>query len=139
MPPRRQPPPPAGESKTGLVVALVVFVLLTIVSGALAYMFYAENAKAEDARKAAVAHTAKMKEERNAKELRRIPYAIYVGDATPTDRENFNTLKSDAKTYGPELAKFRGELEKLDVKWNAGEEKPVDSMIDLIGKRNNEL
>ena len=59
MPPRRQSAP-KGESRTGLVVALVFFILATITLGVVAYMGFdgqkeletKASAAAEDAKKA---------------------------------------------------------------------------------------
>jgi len=118
-PPRRQPPPPPGESKTGLVVALVIFVLLTLISGGLAYMFYSETAAAVAKAAEADKKLAEMKTLRDQQALRRILLAKMVG-LTPVDQDttDFSSLRQDAKTFDPELSRLAGDLTKRGVQWN---------------------
>ncbi|MFL5340316.1 MAG: hypothetical protein ACJ8F7_09200 [Gemmataceae bacterium] len=137
MPPRRQPPAPAGESKTGLVVALVIFVLLTIISAALAYMFYADGAAKDKAKQDAEAALKTEKDTRTENELKRSMDEIYIG-VPWADRTTFDTLKSN-KAYDKYLGNLNGSLDRVGVKWNPTDDKPTDSLIGRIDKLTAEV
>jgi hypothetical protein len=134
MPPRRQPPPPAGESKTGLIVALVVCVLLMIVSGALAYIFYADNAKALEAKNTADAAAKDAKNKFDEAEVKRVIDAILIGKEDPADRSQLESLKTN-KAYGAEIAR----LKAIGIDWNPAEDKPPETLIDRISKKDTEI
>ena len=137
MPPRRQPPPPAGESKTGLVVALVICVLLMIVAGAFAYIFYADNAKALEAKNAAESAAKDAKNKYEEAEVKRIVNCILNGTDTTEDRPQLESFKQN-KAYAAEIARLGPEMQKAGIGWNAAEDKPTEPLIALVAKRTTE-
>src|SRR5258708_37336403 len=94
MPPRRQPPPPPSESKAGLVIALVFFILTTLIGGTLAYLFSNDKKTAEAAKVEAETKLKAANDERNEARMRQVMTAVYVGYASPKERDDFNNLKS---------------------------------------------
>jgi hypothetical protein len=131
MPPRRQPAPQA-ESKTGLVVSLVIFVLTTIIGAAFAVMMYNKTEEltkqAADAKKDLKTRT----EERDAERLRRIMANQLIGLVNEDDASAMETLKGDKKTYDSELYRLDQLFGPLGVKWDPAQAKPTVTMVDRL-------
>src|SRR5262245_1432920 len=87
----------SGDNKQGLVIALVFFVLTTIIAGVLAYFGYAEpeqfNAKAKKAAEGEKAARAELEKE----QLKRSTLKIFMGVADDDDRKTFEGLKETQK------------------------------------------
>ncbi len=125
----------APESNTGLVVALVIFVLLTLTLGVFTYFGYdgqkqlAEEAKKE---KTAAANARAAAEE---EKTRRLTLAIATGNEGPNDQRELGTLKGQPKN----AAIFTAATASLkDIKWNATQDRPEETYQDRIARLNKE-
>jgi hypothetical protein len=102
--------PPAGESKTPIIVALVFFVLLTLGLGVMLYMSYDEKAAAVQAAKDADKKAADAGRLRTEDQDRVLFYREMLG---VNSQEETSQLKANAKPDGvvrKEYAKVMGEL-----------------------------
>ena len=77
MPPRRQPPAAPSESKAGLVIALVFFILTTLTAGVMAYLFYGNSEKMIAEKDKALADT---------KTFQRVATQLVLGQLIDTQR-----------------------------------------------------
>jgi hypothetical protein len=86
-----------GESSnTGLIVALVFFVLATIGLGVSTYMGYSGKADADKAAKSAQSDKAAADKSRREEQAQKLAVLIATGSEQPSDRQTFNSLRTEA-------------------------------------------
>jgi hypothetical protein len=87
------PAKPAGDSKQGLIIALVCFVVLSIILGVTTYMGYADQDKLNSAAKDAASKTAAAEKERKWWEFRALQtQAMAVGIAQKDEAQELAAL-----------------------------------------------
>ncbi|HEV3143744.1 MAG TPA: hypothetical protein VGZ47_07670 [Gemmataceae bacterium] len=131
MPPRRQPAPQV-ESKTGLVVSLVIFVLTTIIGAAFAVMMYNKTEELTKQANEAKKNEGIMKAERDKERLRRIMANQMIGITNDDDTKDLETLKGDKASYDAELYKLNVLFAPLGVQWDPATAKPTVTMVDRL-------
>lgn len=133
MPPRRQAPAPQGESKTGLVVALIFFILTSLAFGVVAYLFYDENkqaaSKEAEARKAAT----DAKNAADEQKVARILHAMFSNISTQKDVDDLVNLQKHAN-YDITLGTLNDKYKGLGVAWDPNTAKPSQTYEDRIRK-----
>jgi hypothetical protein len=110
----------SGDNKQGLVIALVFFVLTTIIAGVVAYMGYAEQEKLLAEKKKAVDDKKAADTEVQKEQLRRAIVMIATGVASDDDRTKFEGLKDQQKETANDtfakLAPFKNRLKSCQDK-----------------------
>jgi hypothetical protein len=136
-----------GDSKQGLIITLVCFVLLSIILGVVAYYGYADQATL-------IANEKKAKDEKTSVEKNREYYKFqaallkaYVGlnqskkeltEVLPVLRDQWdgNQLDGDDKAEVVNLVKS---LDEKVLGWNKGLKKPETTFMEKISKLEGEL
>jgi hypothetical protein len=121
-----------GESKQGLIITLVFFILATIGLGIGTYFGFAEQDKLEKAKKEAEGKAKVFQDERDWYRFQAHLYRSYVGHAENVDVAALGTKKSewDANPTKYQVNKDNDDVKKLvgdfDKRfgWNAKENKP---------------
>src|SRR3954470_18864064 len=113
-----------GESSnTGLIVALVFFVLLSIGLGVGTYMGYGGKAESDKAAKAAADKATASDKKAEEAEARRLAVKIAAGAEDAADKARFAGIKgTHATAVGGEVVQFLGQaqtkLNQKDLQWN---------------------
>jgi len=125
----------SGESSnTGLIVALVFFVLATIGLGVGTYMGYSGKADAEKATKSANdAKTTAEKASRDEK-AKRLAVVIATGAEQGTDRQDFNGLRTE---FASSMQAQVNNLRRLQPRWDVATQgdrppKTYEALIDEL-------
>src|SRR5262249_20316062 len=141
-----------GESKQGLIITLIFFILATIILGVTTYLGF--DGQTELKKQATQAVEDKKKWENNSDwhEFEAKVYRAYLGNMLPKDadrlgqlREKFdgNSLKSDDAAKEDVTKDIREKLDKGEgLGWNAAEKKPKETMgglVTILRKRVAEL
>jgi hypothetical protein len=145
MPPKRA----AAESKQGLVITLVIFILLTLGLGVATYYGFAEQEALTKAAKEAKDNEKKFKDERDFYRVQSNLLRVSVGlPRQPDFTDNELAQGRDqivSGTMGKGLASQKevqdlitGTLEKK-VGWDAVGKKPKTSYEDLLGKAKQDI
>jgi hypothetical protein len=130
-----------GESKNGLVVTLVFFILLTIILGVLTYTgFTGQTALEEDKKKAAEAEKT-AKEDRDWYKAQALMYRSYLG-YPPNDAKGLDDLavrhdqvkKSNLGSKAADYSESKKLLDKLEneLGWNEATKKPQTDYLARI-------
>src|SRR5262245_30265951 len=124
---------PTGDSKQGLIIALVIFVILSLVLGATTYFGYSEQTTLENQRKDAETKLANAAKEREKFDYERRVYKHAIGIADPKEDD-----------LAPLQAGHRAEFESLSkrltgVTWNAGDAAPATNYVGAKTKLENDL
>jgi len=133
-PPRRQSSAPKTESKAGLVVALIFFILMTIVLGVVAYMGFDGQKELEG--KAAEAKKAEEKERAAANDAgaKWLAAKIMMGrEAAPQGADALGALNSNA-AFRAELAEINRFFAALSVGWDPKTDVPPESLFVVMKK-----
>lgn len=142
-----------GESKQGLIVTLVLFVLLSMFLGAMSYFAYAEKNDLARERQDAKDNLKRMILERDRERLLRIVYqnAIGIPGANKAaDKQLANDLtalkvgkdrldandKTHAQVFEDEIKKLKGLT--WDVTGNAPDKNYIDQVVLLMKQAENE-
>ncbi len=137
---RRSAPPPPAESKTGLIIALVLFIITTLIGGTMAYMGFSGQTEYKNRAGEAQKEAKNAKEERDKMEVRRILNAIYNGSATQADRTNLALLmQTQSGAYNEELGRLNNDYKKYLGEWVPNENKPPMSFADFAAKMVSEV
>ncbi|HZT79949.1 MAG TPA: hypothetical protein VFA26_07005, partial [Gemmataceae bacterium] len=139
------PPPRGGESKQGLIITLVFFILLSIILGVFVYLGYAGQDEPLAKAKKAEEEKKNIDSDRNWQKFKALLYQAYMGH-TPKDLDDLTALRTsyDAKTLGKgskdydEVAKLVELLDK-NLGWNAAQKKPARTYLDQIKRLEAEL
>ena len=139
MPPRRQPPP-RTESKTGLVVALVFFILTTIGTGTAAYLGFdgqkEYEKKAQDAQKEKEKATADAASARAEADAMR----MMIGITTPNEAEMRGYLSN--KQFTDQLYTLNEFFKPIGVEWSKEAQaagKPPESVLAAMKRLKADL
>jgi hypothetical protein len=125
----------APESNTGLIVALVIFVLLTLTLGVFTYFGYdGQKQLAEEAKKEKTNAT-NARAAADEEKVRRLVLAIATGNEGPNDQRELGSLKGQAKLAGV-FTQATAALK--DIKWNAAQDRPDETYQDKIAKLSKE-
>lgn len=142
MPPRSS----KGESKQGLIITLVFFILATLGLGVATYFGFADQAVKEEAAKKAAAEKKLFEEERSYYKLQAELFRAYMGQPQGIDLAALGTrkgqleqgtMKTDSYKDSAEVKKVIGEFDKR-FGWNAKENKPNSTFEDEVTKVRNE-
>jgi len=141
-----------GESRTGLVVFLVLFILVSIGLGVTTYYGYEEANNQKKAAEEKAKETKAMTTDKDYWKFLALTYRAYIGlPATKDDLQIFKTLR-DQYVSGGEIAKAHDDSsadhkktitedwgEKSAKKWDAGNAKPAVTYIDEINTLKEQL
>lgn len=132
MPPRR-PSAPQPESKTGLVVALVFFVLLSITLGVTTYLGF--DGQKELEQKASSAAQDKKKADDAAAEARaqRLACRIMMGIDPAPRAEDLGAVNSNP-AFQAELAAINAQFSSVGVGWDPKTAAPPESILVVMKK-----
>lgn len=139
MPPRRQPPP-RTESKTGLVVALVFFILTTIGTGTAAYLGF--DGQKEYEKKALDAQKEKEKAVADARAAQAQADAMraMIGITTPNEADVRGYLSN--KAFTEELYTLNEFFKPIGVEWSKEAQaagKPPESVLAAMKRLKADL
>src|SRR5262245_60589361 len=119
------------ESNTGLIVALVIFVLLTLTLGVFTYFGYDGQKQFADEAKKEKTAAANAKKAYDEERVKRLVLAIATGNEGPNDQRDLAGLKAQTgTTFTTAIAP--GALK--EIKWNSAQDRPDDTYQDLIAK-----
>lgn len=133
MPPRRQPPAPQGESKTGLVVALIFFILTSLAFGVVAYLFYDESKQAASKEKEARDAAANAKKDADEQQVARIIYAGYLGTITEKDISLLVNLQKHPN-YDTTLGALNEKYKSVGINWDPNTSRSTPTCDERIRK-----
>jgi hypothetical protein len=136
-----------GESKTGLVITLVFFILATIGLGIGTYYGFAEQ-EAKDKKVKEAEQKAKVNQEAvNYYKFLAITFADYLGDLDGIDKQDYAVQRADwekgtlgaKETSTLEIMKKKVEkLEKGELGWDATKKQAKNSYPQLLAKEREE-
>ncbi|VTS03742.1 hypothetical protein [Tuwongella immobilis] len=137
----------SGETKIGMLLTLIFFILATIISGTLAYFGYSEQetliAKEKKANEEKLAKNSLLEKER----VRKILLRIAMGIENKSDQDDFAGMVSqhpDAvqEEYQNILAGLKTLSDSKDFEWrligNEPAPRPTKSMVDLVSSFKEE-
>lgn len=145
MPPKARP---KGESKQGLIITLVFFILATIILGVATYFGFSEQEKYDKAAKEAGDKLKVAEKSRDWYRFQALEFRAIMGhpskDADAVEFLNVNKDNFDRDTLkgAADDADVRGLIkENLDKKfqWNPKEKKPEQTYEGLITVRDTEI
>jgi hypothetical protein len=123
-----------GDSKQGLVIALVLFVLLSILLATAAYFGYAGQSDLEQQRDKIAKDKATVDTERNKQLVQRAVLEAGIGAA------NEQTYKDLAGLRGPNKEDYEAAVKKLKgLTWDPAQEKPTNTYASQIEELQNQL
>jgi hypothetical protein len=122
-----------GESKTGLVISLVFFVLTTIILGVATWQGFAGQAELETKAKEAAKKEADMKRERDQERLRLAVMKTVGGVADESDTSNLALKSSFKDAYDKSLASLTP-LAEYGVTWASNIDRPSSNVRDALAK-----
>jgi hypothetical protein len=130
MPPRRQSAP-KGESKTGLIIALVFFILTTIALGVVAYMGYDGQKQLEEAATQAKKDTEAAQEASRQANSMLMAHRIMEGTFLPN--EDLGQFTGNAK-FKEELEQILVRFQPFGISWGGapGTDKPLKTIRDVL-------
>jgi hypothetical protein len=144
-----------GDSKQGLVITLIFFVLLSILLGVLAYFGYAEQEQIAKERDKMKQEKSTAVDDREYYQFQALAYRAYMGHQSsdgqkelaqkieryaPLDPQSRKRkLKADIKN--PDRDDVAALLEKLEGEfgWNEAQKQPVTTYKGELTKRNTEI
>jgi hypothetical protein len=122
-----------GESKTGLVVSLVFFVLTTIILGVATWQGFAGQAEFEKQAKDAKKEADTMKRDREAERVRVAVYKTALGVSDDADVTNLAAKTSSKEAYDRAVASL-SPLSESGVNWNQGIDRPTSNVREVLNK-----
>jgi hypothetical protein len=142
MPPRSS----KGESKQGLIITLVFFILATLGLGVATYFGFADQETKEKAAKKAEDEKKLFQNERDYYKVQAELYRVYMGQGQNIDLAALGTRKSQLEQGTMKIDTYK---DKDDVKkiiadfdkrfgWNAKENKPNKTFEDDLTKASND-
>lgn len=133
-----------GDSKQGLVITMVFFILLSILLGVVAYYGYADQAQLENDKKKALADQKTMQGDRDFYRFQSMYLQAMAGQGSKDDVEELGLKRAefDKKQLGinnKDRPKFEKIVESLDKKlgWKGG--KPDTTFVNELNKRDEEI
>ena len=141
MPPRSS----KGESKQGLIITLVFFILATLGLGVATYFGFADQEAKDKAAKKAADDAKLFQNERDYYKLQAELFRAYMGQSQNIDLAALGTRKSqleqgtmrtDSYKDSADVKKIIGEFDKR-FGWNAKENKPTKSFEDELTEAKN--
>ena len=130
--PRSKAPP--GESKQGLIMALVFFVLLSVLLAVATYYGFADQQTLQDQKKQAEVKYKSMEGDRNAQKLQKAVYRLAIGIGNQEDDEVVTGTKAQLKEPYDDAVKSLKELQ-----WGDNQNKPVKSYVEQITTLTNDV
>ena len=133
-----------GDSKQGLVVSLVAFVILFVLTAVIAFMGYSDAANAYALLEAKKTELKAAREGENRERLRTGFFKIVISNS----EDQRKALDKDADVIAYDVNKNQAafkqtveeEKKKLKwIKWEAGMERPEQSYVELLDKMENDL
>jgi hypothetical protein len=144
-------PPKAAkgsDSKQGLVIGLICFVLLALILGVTTYTGYAEAGKLDDARKKAEDGEKKAKDLGKWYKYQALLLKAYAGHSSKEDLSDLGVLRGESGTLG-QGEKDKAEMEKLaqqlddarilGLGWDATQNKPARTYKGEVDRLKQEL
>jgi hypothetical protein len=132
MPPRRPSAPPA-ESKTGLVVALVFFVLLSIVLGVTTYLGFDGQKELEQKASTAAQDAKKANDLAAEARAQRLACRIMMGIDPAPRADEFGAVNSNP-AFQTELAAINAQFGSVGVNWDPKTGTPPESILVVMKK-----
>src|SRR5207245_2309250 len=129
-----------GDSKNGLIIALVCFIVLSLGLGVTAYYGYADNAKDRDAAKKAEADAKTMQKNREWYKYLYLQTKAYAGHLDPKEANELQVLSGQSLTGDEkgEVDKFFGTLKDKLVK-EKGKDNTVEFYSDKVARLEKDL
>jgi hypothetical protein len=127
-----------GDSKQGLIITLVIFVLLSIILSVVAYYGYADQQKLMDDKKAAEGKEATMKKDRDAQQYQKALLRTLVGIPDKGDGETLSGLGSQMQAERAAIVNS-DKLKGLGIGWDEATNKPNRSLVDEMARLGSEL
>src|SRR5262245_36696468 len=138
-----------GESKQGLIITLIFFILATIILGVTTYLGFDGQGVLKKEADAAKADKQKWEDNSNWWEFQAKLYRAYGTGMLPKDAERLGQLRERFDSNGLKTddagkdAATKDIREKLDrdpnLGWNAAEKKPKESYAGLAAKQNKQI
>jgi hypothetical protein len=144
MPPKTRPP----ESKKGLIITLVFFILATLILGVATYFGFAEQEKLTKEKSEAQKNEKSAKDDRDWYKFQSQYYRAVMGLPTSVDKEFLATRKEqfDGGRLNPADSKDKEDVTKLIKEdldkrfvWNVKEQKPDQTYESLLAKQQAEI
>jgi hypothetical protein len=137
MPPRRQSAP-KQESKTGLVIALVIFILLTITLGAMTYVGFDGQKELESKASTATKERDDARKEADIARAQLMANRIMMGtaDKAPTGEDLGRLNSNDA--FRAELQQIIKSFAPFGVNWDPKTDQPPESALVALKKYQQE-
>lgn len=137
MPPRGKAAP-RGESRTGLIVALVFFILTTITLGVVAYMGYDGQKELEEKAKLAAEDSKKANDAMNEANAKSLACDVMMGMVPANKAGDLGMLNAN-ENFRKKLADIRAFFQAYGVDWDDKAATPTLSIMgalkDLTEKR----
>jgi hypothetical protein len=127
-----------GDSKQGLIITLVIFVLLSIILSVVAYYGYADQSKLEAAAKDAAQKEAATKKDRDAQQFQKLLLKAYGG---VTDKDDLKDLAGTLSQYqsGPEFQNIASVMKTKGLDWDQNQNRPAKTLTGELDRLNQEL
>ena len=131
MPPPRRQAAPKSESKAGLVVALIFFILMTIVLGVVAYMGFDGQKKFEDAAATATGEKNKAMDAEREQRAKYLAYVHVTGAAGAPTGDSLGGLAGNP-AFSKEIGEILKTFAPYGVKWDpqSKTDQPQESIPD---------
>jgi hypothetical protein len=135
-----------SEGKQALTIALVLFVLLSVILGIVAYFGYAEQAElSAELQRIKHSELALLKKDRDKERFFKVVYKINSGhgeeDKNDNQRNDSQTFKALRSEFQEEFKKEIAEMKKRykDLDWPIEKEKPAQSYLARIIQLRKDL
>jgi hypothetical protein len=127
----------SGESKQGLIIALVFFVITTLAFGVFAYLGYAEQADLRKAAETAKKDKEEMITKRDQQEARYMALAQSIGNSGADAAANLGVLRAKGavnQVYQEEIVRGGpiNALKPFGFVYDAQQDKPSASVLDML-------
>lgn len=135
-----------GDSKNGLIVALVIAILFVISLGVATYYGYAGQEDLAKKEKASRDAETAAKRNRDWNKLLALLNKAYLGTATKNELAELGTLRGNLESLGKgetNFAENKNAMEKMErpdyLGWNLGESRPAVSALEKIANLENQV
>lgn len=131
-------PNKGGDSKQGLIVTLVIFVLLSIVLSVFVYTGYDGQKAMDDAKKKAEQDRTAANNDRDANKFMKALLRNFIGIAEKDDQDTLSGLMGN---YGQkaEFANVANHERMKEFRWDQAQNKAVPSILDQLGTTRKNL
>ncbi|HLN31576.1 MAG TPA: hypothetical protein VK395_27795 [Gemmataceae bacterium] len=129
-----------GDSKQGLIIALVCFVLLSITLGVFTYYGYADQANLQASEKKAKEEKTTIEKDRDWYKYQALQLKAYTG-TLPKDEQGDLPVLRDKNTSGPGKDAFAESVKSLDAEmgWDQKLGKPATTYKETVEKLRADL